>query len=256
VGDAVNDASDFVETAEVEFEVVVKDWDVEESDVGAVVERDVVEFTNTELEEVEGAVSRLVEEVEFWLAETEVEVLVEIPVPGAVPEKAEVEEFPPGTLNGAASIADRRISRATLRRLSRWEWSLGWKRLVGAQVLPIRTLLFWVRSTVPSWIAPTEPSELILLPFCICWIPSAKYAHESNWWLANYEQLRPQNILTCTPPAERFADIVDFNPTITIRGIAITNISVVGANSPGWVSWWSAVGSNCMGELSIGKSVC
>jgi hypothetical protein len=119
VGDAVDEAGDVEEIEEVKFEDPLNDWNVEDPDVGAVSACDVVEFTNTEVEEVESVVSRLVEEVEFWLTEAEVEALIEIPVPGAVPENAKVEELPPGTLNGPVSLAARRISRATLRSFSR-----------------------------------------------------------------------------------------------------------------------------------------
>lgn len=119
VGDAADEAGDCIEIGEVKFEGVVKGRDVEDPDLGAVPETDVVKFANTELEEVVGPVPGPVDVVEFWFAETEVEELVEFLVPSAVPERADDEEFPPSTLNRAVPVAERRISRATLRRLSR-----------------------------------------------------------------------------------------------------------------------------------------
>ena len=83
---------------EVEFVNEVTELDVEFPDTD-VLENDVVEFALTELEKVDD-----------WDVET---------VPGAMPERVDDEEFPPGTLNELRPLAERRTSRATLRRLSR-----------------------------------------------------------------------------------------------------------------------------------------
>jgi hypothetical protein len=86
---------------ELEFVNEATERDVEDPDTDVVPGCDVVEFALIELEEPVD--NRVVNEL----------------VPGAVPERVDDVEFPPGTLNELKLLAERRTLRATLRRLSR-----------------------------------------------------------------------------------------------------------------------------------------